>query len=89
MFLVRVTPINFTFSDVPYFFKKSLGGGHKFSEFACFHYFMSFFLCVFYFSSPEPLGTLCELIVSVNHFQRSSLKALCQSKPNFMWSLLG
>ena len=37
MYLVRVTPLmNFTFSNVPYFLKKILGGGHKFSEFACF-----------------------------------------------------
>ena len=55
------------------------------------------------FSSPEPLGSKGELIVypssrrpsssvgpSVHHFQRSSpLKPLDQSKPNFMWSLLG
>ena len=56
-------------------------------------------------SSPEPLGSQGELIVypssrrpsssvvrrpSVHHFQRSSpLKPLDQSKPNFMWSLLG
>ena len=51
------------------------------------------------FSSPEPLGSQGELIVypsrrrrpsSLHHFQRSSfLKPLGQSKPNFMWSLLG
>ena len=49
------------------------------------------------FSSPEPLGSQGELIVypssrhpSVHHFQTSSpLKLLGQSKPNFMWSLLG
>ena len=56
------------------------------------------------FSSPEPLGSQGELIVypwsgvrrrpsSVvvrSHFQTSSpLKPLDQSKPNFMWSLLG
>ena len=36
MYLVRVTPLmNFTFSDDPLFLKKILGGGHKFSEFAC------------------------------------------------------
>ena len=50
----------------------------------------------FYISSPEPLGSQGELIVyplsrrpSVHHFQRSSQKLLGQSKPNFMWSLLG
>ena len=37
MHLVRVTPLmNFTFSDDSLFLKKNLGGGHKFSEFACF-----------------------------------------------------
>ena len=53
------------------------------------------------FSSPEPSGSQGELIVypwsgvrrpSVvrSHFQTSSpLKPLDQSKPNFMWSLLG
>ena len=33
-------PLNFTFSDdFVFFLKKKLGGGHKFSEFACFIYF--------------------------------------------------
>ena len=55
------------------------------------------------FSSPEPSGSQGELIVypwsgvrrplsvlSVHTFQTSSpLKPLDQSKPNFMWSLLG
>ena len=37
MYLVRITPLmNFTFSDDSLFLKKILGGGHKFSEFACF-----------------------------------------------------
>ena len=37
IYLVRVTtPMNFTFSDDSLFLKKILGGGHKFSEFACF-----------------------------------------------------
>ena len=37
MYLVRVTPLmNFTFSDDSLFLKKNLGGGHKFSELACF-----------------------------------------------------
>ena len=37
MYLVRGTPLmNFTFSDDSLFLKKNLGGGHKFSEFACF-----------------------------------------------------
>ena len=41
MYLVRVTPLmNFTFSDDSLFLKKNLGGGHKFSEFACFYCFM-------------------------------------------------
>ena len=44
-------------------------------------------------SSPEPLGSQGELRAgvrpSVHHFQRSSLKPLDQSKPNFIWSLLG
>ena len=49
-------------------------------------------------SSFELLGSQGELIVYpssrrpsvVHHFQRSSpLKPLGQSKPNFMWSLLG
>ena len=60
---------------------------------------------VAFFSSPEPLGSLGELIgypwirrpssvvrpSSVRpHFQTSStLKRLGQSKPNFMWSLIG
>ena len=36
MYLVWInTPINFTFSDDSIFLKKNLGGGHKFSEFAC------------------------------------------------------
>ena len=37
MYLMRVTPqpMNFTFSDDSLFFKKILGGGHKFAEFAC------------------------------------------------------
>ena len=36
MNLVRVTPLmNFRFSDDSLFLKKNLGGGHKFSEFAC------------------------------------------------------
>ena len=40
MYLVMVTPLmNFTFSDDSLFLeKKNLGGGHKFSEFACFFY---------------------------------------------------
>ena len=38
MYLVRVTPLmNFTFSDDSLFLKKILGGGHKFSEFACLY----------------------------------------------------
>ena len=37
MYLVWINPpINFTFSDHSVFLKKNLGGGHKFSEFACF-----------------------------------------------------
>ena len=37
IYLVRVTPpMNFTFSDDSLFLKKIRGGGHKFSEFACF-----------------------------------------------------
>ena len=37
MYLVRVIPpMNFTFSDDSLFLKKNLGGGHKFSEFACY-----------------------------------------------------
>ena len=37
MYLVWINPpINFTFSDDSIFLKKHLGGGHKFSEFACF-----------------------------------------------------
>ena len=36
MYLVWINPpINFTFSDDSVFLKKNLGGGHKFSEFAC------------------------------------------------------
>ena len=36
MYLVRVAPLmNFRFSDDSLFLKKNLGGGHKFSEFAC------------------------------------------------------
>ena len=52
------------------------------------------------FSPPEPLWLIGELIVYscsvvvvfdvVNHFQTSSPpKPFRQSKPNFMWSLLG
>ena len=53
------------------------------------------------FSSPEPLGSQGELIVYPcsgvrcrrgrgQQFQTTSpLKPLGQSKPNFMWSLLG
>ena len=38
MYLVSVTPpMNFTFSYDSLFLKKNLGGGHKFSEFACFY----------------------------------------------------
>ena len=34
-------------------------------------------------------GVRPSLLLSVHHFQRSfPLKSLCQSKPNFMWSLL-
>ena len=34
---MRVTPpMNSTFSDDSLFLKKNLGGGHKFSEFACY-----------------------------------------------------
>ena len=59
---------------------------------------------LFFFSSPEPLGSQGKLIVNpssrrpsvrrtssvVHYFQRSSsLKPLDQSKPNFIWSLLG
>ena len=37
MYLVWINPpTNFTFSDDSVFLKKNLGGGHKFSEFACF-----------------------------------------------------
>ena len=40
MYLVRVTPpMNLTFSDDSLFLKKILGGGHKFSQFACFSIF--------------------------------------------------
>ena len=36
MYLVWINPpMNFTFSDDSLFLKKNLGGGHKFSEFAC------------------------------------------------------
>ena len=36
MYLARVTPpMNFSFSDDSLFLKKILGGGLKFSEFAC------------------------------------------------------
>ena len=36
IYLVWINPpINFTFSDDSIFLKKNLGGGHKFSEFAC------------------------------------------------------
>ena len=36
MYLVRVTPpMQFSFSDDSLFLKKILGGGQKFSEFAC------------------------------------------------------
>ena len=52
--------------------------------------------CSFVFSSSEPLGSLGKLIVyiqslaSVNYLQRSySLKLLDQSKPSFMWRILG
>ena len=45
MYLVRVTPLmNFTFSDDSLFLKKNLGGGHKFSEFACCLFFHLFFV---------------------------------------------
>ena len=48
MYLVRVTPpMNFTFSDDSLFLKKILGGGHKFSEFACCHFFRSLNLAIF------------------------------------------
>ena len=47
MYLVRVTPINFTLSDDSLFLYKNLGGGgggggggHKFSEFACLLFFV-------------------------------------------------
>ena len=37
MYLVWINPpTNFTFSDDSVFLKKNLGGGHKFSEFACY-----------------------------------------------------
>ena len=40
MYLVWINPpTNFTFSDDSVFLKKNLGGGHKFSEFACLKYF--------------------------------------------------
>ena len=39
MYLVRETPINFTFSDDSVFLKKNLGGVHKFSEFADSNFF--------------------------------------------------
>ena len=36
MYLVWINPpTNFAFSDDSIFLKKNLGGGHKFSEFAC------------------------------------------------------
>ena len=39
MYLVWINPpINFTFSDDSVFLKKNLGGGLKFSEFACLLY---------------------------------------------------
>ena len=49
------------------------------------------------FDSPVPLGSQGDLVVypcsgvhpSVNHFQRYSLKPFAQSKPNFVWSILG
>ena len=58
------------------------------------------FVFFVFFSSTEPSGSQGELIVYpysgvvvivvVNNVQTSSsLKPLCQSKPNFMWSLLG
>ena len=41
IYLVRVTPpMNFTFSGDSLFLKKIVGGGHKFSEFACFSKFL-------------------------------------------------
>ena len=43
MYLVWINPpINFTFSDDSVFLKKNLGGGHKFSEFACLRYAICF-----------------------------------------------
>ena len=38
MYLVWINPpTNFTFSDDSVFLKKNLGGGHKFSIFACYY----------------------------------------------------
>ena len=43
MYLVRVTPpMNLSFSDNSLFLKKILGGGHKFSEFACCSVYLHF-----------------------------------------------
>ena len=47
MYIVWInTPINFSFSDDSVFLKKNLGGGHKFSEFACFSDFLHFEKCL-------------------------------------------
>ena len=51
----------------------------------------------FTYSSSKPLGSPCEPIVYpssrcpsvIHNFQRSTLKLLGQSEPNFMWTGLG
>ena len=51
MYLVWINPpINFTFSDDSVFLKKNLGGGHKFSEFACYDCFSRHFMMAACFS---------------------------------------
>ena len=55
MYLVWINPpINFTFSDDSVFVKKNLGGGHKFSEFACFLIFCSKTECWYSLEPPQP-----------------------------------
>ena len=60
MYLVWINPpINFTFSDDSVFLKKNLGGGHKFSEFACFLFRLRHYIPVSKFSVM--LGRFCGL----------------------------
>ena len=62
MYLVWINPpIKITFSDDSIFLKKNLGGGHKFSEFACFLFVSFVSTCLVQYSGSVTAFTICNV----------------------------